>query len=97
MDWDIDGISLLGVTLGLVEIVRKFKVPSRWLPIAALGVGIGLGVLAQAITMYPHVAPWGLAALKGAVIGLTATGLYGMTMRALKKVTEQVVTAFKQR
>lgn len=91
MDWEIDGISLLGVVLGCVEILRKFKVPAQWLPIGAVAIGIGLGVLAQAMTLYPHIAPWGMAGLRGAVIGLTATGLYAMTMRVVDKVLDKAV------
>lgn len=92
MDWEVDGISLLGVVLGCVEILRKFKVPSRWLPIGAVGIGIGLGLLAQAMVIYPHIAPWAMAGLRGAVIGLTGTGLYAMSMRIVDKVVDKVIS-----
>lgn len=97
MDWEVDGISLLGVVLGAVEILRKFKVPSRWLPIGAVGIGISLGLLAQAMVIYPHIAPWGMAGLRGAVIGLTATGLYAMGMRIVDKILDKVVCRLKNR
>lgn len=61
---------------GLTEIVKKFKVPSRWVPVAAVGVGVGLSVLYEATLQFPWIAPWVVASIKGAIAGLTTVGLY---------------------
>lgn len=69
----VGGVSLSVVIAGLVELLKRFGVPSKFLTgVAALaGVSIVLGV--EGITLE--------SAVKGFIVGLSASGLYDLTLK----------------
>lgn len=64
-------LALVPVVIGLVEVVKLVKVPDRYLPIAAIILGI-LGNLVITGTT-------GFSIIGGIVIGLLAVGLFSGT------------------
>jgi len=63
---------LATLTLGLVQMIKSFGVPTKWAPLGALIFGIGLSLLAMPINSL-GVVP---SIFQGLVIGLTSVGLY---------------------
>lgn len=59
---------LTAITVGLVQIIKKFKVSSRFIPLFAILVGVCLCWLAG--VAMPQLI------FAGLVVGLTASGLY---------------------
>ena len=64
----LDEAGIIGIILGLVQVIKNFGVPKKYLAIVALGLGIGLKVLISGPTVEN--------ALIGAVLGLSSSGLY---------------------
>lgn len=58
-----------GVTIGLVELVKRIGLSSRFAPLASVLIGIG------ATALFSHAFTTGVVGI-GIVIGLTAAGLY---------------------
>jgi len=79
-------VPLIPVIVGLVEFFKLCGLPSD---AYAAGASIGLGILlllaVQAAAVFPAAAPWILAVIAGAVLGMTATGLYTIGARWTKK------------
>lgn len=67
---------MVPLVVGLTEVVKQFKVRKRWIPVAAVVVGIGLSLTYEATVQLPWIAPWLVATIKGAIAGLTSVGLY---------------------
>jgi len=86
---DLDGPQLIPVIIGLTEVAKKFKVPSKWCLVLALAVGVGMGLLIEAAYQYPAIGPWVAAGIKGLIYGLSATGLYALGSKWVNKVNGQ--------
>lgn len=56
------------IVIGLVAVARMSGVPSRWLPLASLIIGIIFGLLFIGLSL--------IGALCGIALGLAAVGLY---------------------
>lgn len=67
----------LPLTLGLVQLLKEAGLPARWAGLAALLIGTACGLLVHAVGIGSSAAP--LAALTGAVAGLTAAGVWSGT------------------
>lgn len=86
MDWLIDLLEspLLATALvlvvplivGLVEWLKAQGLPSRWAPLASVGLGVLIAALSLLAQRYPTVADWGGVAIVGVILGLAASGLY---------------------
>lgn len=72
----MEGISLMALIIGLVEVVKEFGVPRKWCLVAAIVVGVALLELIEASVQFPAIQPWVKAGIEGIVLGLGATGLY---------------------
>jgi hypothetical protein len=67
MDFTEFGI-LIAFTVGIVEVLKRSKVPSRFLPVCALAVGVCLSILAIGVTTD--------SVLNGLAVGLSSMGLF---------------------
>lgn len=67
-------VVLVPLVIGLVEVAKRVGVGARWLPLVALGLGVGLRVLAAAGT-----GGVGDPIVQGLAVGLAAVGLYSGT------------------
>lgn len=73
----VNGLSLVGVVMALVEWIKKFGVEGKALSGVSMGVGLVVGVLYQmSLGMPAGLSGWFGAALYGVALGLTASGLY---------------------
>jgi len=84
----IGGMSVLILTLGIVEAAKRFGVTGRWSEALAIGLGATLVGLAQAIQkdLIPAVAlPWIEIVVVGIGGGLAATGVYDLAKKLLKR------------
>ena len=77
----IAGIPVLAIIVGLVEFAKTLGLPTKHAPILAVVVGLGAGLVVQAMSVYPDIAPWVEHAVIGVVIGMAATGLYRVGKR----------------
>jgi hypothetical protein len=70
METSIYGLSLVPIVIGLVQVFRGFGVPTQFLPLTSIFLGILLGVI--------YVAPddWKKGILVGIWVGLGATGMH---------------------
>lgn len=78
MDFEIYDVLIVPLIIGLVAVARKSGVPTKVLPLLALGIGVGAGVL------YASNGDIKQGVLVGAMFGLSASGLYS----GAKKVAE---------
>lgn len=82
---EFDGPQIVAIIIGLTEVAKKFKVPPKWCLITAIVVGVAMQLLIEAAFQYPAMGPWIAAVLKGLIYGLSATGLYAVGSRWVKK------------
>jgi hypothetical protein len=75
MDFTEFGI-LIAVTVGMVEVLKRAKVSSRFLPICALIIGVALSMMAIDFTTR--------TVLTGLVVGLSSMGLFTGTKTTIK-------------
>lgn len=80
MDMDIYGVFIVPLIIGLVEIVKRAGLPSKWSPVFA----VVLGLLAGMLLLFPEDIRQGVVV--GLALGLSATGLYSGT----KNIHEEV-------
>ena len=77
----MDGLTsftvLVALTSGLVQIIKKVGIKSRWLPLLAVIIGIILVFLGGAIKIM------GLSVLTGIAVGLSAMGIYDFSKKTL--------------
>ena len=78
MDFTITIPILIAITLGVTEVVKRVKMPTRFLPLVALVIGIALAFIAQIGTI-------GINVLAGLTIGLTASGLFSGVKATIEK------------
>jgi len=86
--FDIDGISIILLIVGLVELVKKFGVEGNKLTAISVVVGIVVGVGFKLYSMIPAAAPWIEVAVVGLAFGLAATGLYDLAKNAGTRINE---------
>lgn len=70
MDVSVYGVSLVPVVIGLVQLLRQFGLPSKFLPLSSMFIGIIFGIV--------YIAPdnWQKGVLVGIWLGLGATGMH---------------------
>lgn len=71
----------LPIAIGIVELLKQAILPARWAGIAALIVGIVSGITIRLCGIGDGALP--LAALTGAVAGLSAAGVWSGTKAAM--------------
>ena len=64
-------VACIPVTLGLVATFKQVGLPSKWAPIAAMLVGMGLVALTTLA--------WQVIVAQGIIVGLAASGLWSGT------------------
>lgn len=87
MEFDqiVNGIPLIFVVMGLVELVKAFGVQGKALTAVAFGVGLALGLLYQVSLGVPaDYAGWFGAAVFGLALGLVASKVYDAIRSATK-------------
>jgi len=86
--FEIDGISIILLIVGLVELVKKFGVEGNKLTAISVLIGTLVGVGYKLYTMIPNAAPWIEVAVTGLAFGLAATGLYDLAKNAGTRIRE---------
>lgn len=79
---EINYILLAGLTVGLVEAVKQLGLPTKFAPLVAIGIGIGLSFLGFSSL------PFNQLILFGIYLGLTAVGLYSGTKNTVEGVRD---------
>lgn len=77
--FEIYDIVIIPFILGIVELFKKAGVSKRFLPFIALIAGIAIGVV------YVADFDWKQGVLIGAMLGLSASGLYSGTKNTMEK------------
>lgn len=77
--FEIYDIVIIPFILGIVELFKKAGVSKRFLPFIALIAGIAIGVV------YVADIDWKQGVLIGAMLGLSASGLYSGTKNTMEK------------
>lgn len=77
--FEIYDIVIIPFILGIVELFKRAGVGKRFLPFIALIVGIAIGVV------YITDFDWKQGVLIGAMLGLSASGLYSGTKNTMEK------------
>lgn len=80
--FEIDGISVILLIVGLVELVKKFGIEGNKLTAISVFIGILVGIGFKLYAMVPAAAPWIEVAVTGLAFGLAATGLYDLAKNA---------------
>lgn len=75
MDFTEFGI-LIAVTVGIVEVLKRAKVSSRFLPLCALVIGVCLSIMAIDVSTH--------TIMTGLVVGLSSMGLFTGTKTTIK-------------
>lgn len=73
MNFEIYDVLIVPLIIGLVAVAKKSGVPTKILPVLSLGVGLGVGIL------YASNGDIKQGVLVGAMLGLSASGLYSGT------------------
>jgi hypothetical protein len=73
----------LPITIALVQVLKQALMPTRWGGVAALGAGIVSGVMLHSAGIGSG--PPALAALTGAIAGLSAAGVWSGT-KAVREI-----------
>lgn len=91
----VNGIPLVAVVLGLVEISKRLGVEGKGAVITSLLIGLVLGIAYQLSVAIPtDFAGYFGAAIYGLALGLTASGIYDVvTRRSLEKKTTPFLPA----
>ena len=85
MEWNevVNGIPLIFVVMGLVELAKVFGASGKLLTGISVGIGLVLGVLYQISLGVPvDFAGWFGAAIYGIALGITASGVYNAVRNA---------------
>lgn len=75
----VDEAVLVGVIVGLVEIIKRSGVPDKYSPIVAIFLGVISGVLYLSPDNYLN------GVLQGIILGLSSVGLYSGTKNLIGK------------
>ena len=85
MEWNevINGIPLIFVVMGLVELAKVFGASGKALTGISTGIGLVLGILYQLSLGVPTgFAGWFGAVIYGLALGITASGVYSAIRNA---------------
>ena len=63
-------VVLIPLIIGLIELLKVFKLPKKLLPLASVALGVTVGI----VYVYPHDIKGGI--LVGLMMGLSASGMY---------------------
>jgi len=69
---EINGIALVPLIVGVVEVAKQVGLPVRFAPLLSLLLGLGAG-------FFLHGSSLALSVVTGLMIGLSASGLYSAT------------------
>jgi len=72
-------MAVVPLIVGLVELIKKTGLTTRYAPLASLLIGVGLTFLV------PGIATWQEAVVQGLIAGLISSGLYSGQKTTLKK------------
>lgn len=74
MEFEYYSIALIPLIMGLVEIVKKFKVPKKWVPVVSvvIGMAFGFGILTESFDAEGI----RIGVVSGLYMGLSASGLH---------------------
>lgn len=77
--FEVYGVAIVGLIVGLVEVLKKAGLPRRFLPLSSLIFGVAAGIF--------YIQPSDLKAgiIIGLMIGLSASGLYSGTKNTFEK------------
>lgn len=78
------------LVVGLVEVVKKAGLPTRWAPFASLAIGLGLSLSYELSTLEHSPQDWWLAMTTGLIAGLMGSGLYSTARSLLAPEEEEV-------
>lgn len=82
-DQIVNGVPLIFVVMGLVELAKVFGASGKLLTGISVGIGLVLGVLYQISLGVPvDFAGWFGAGLYGIALGITASGVYSAVRNA---------------
>ena len=81
----IYGMSAQGITIALVGVAKKAGLPTKWAPVASMGIGVVAGVAAAYSMGEPLLA--GIAA--GVLLGASACGVYDLGKTVTNDTTEE--------
>lgn len=66
-------LALIPILIGINEVIKVLGLPKKFIPIASIILGIGISfIIPGAVTLF-------VAVVGGAVVGLSAVGLYSST------------------
>lgn len=77
--FEIYDVLIIPLILGIVEIFKRAGIDAKWLPFISLALGIAIGIF------YVSADDWKQGILVGAMLGLSASGLYSGTKNTLEK------------
>lgn len=77
--FEIHGVLLIPLIVGLVEALKIAKLPNRWLPLASLIFGLAGGIF----YIEPNNIKMGI--IIGLMLGLSASGLYSSSKNMFEK------------
>lgn len=77
--FEVYGVALIGLIVGLVEVLKRAGLPKRFLPLSSLIFGVAAGIF--------YINPEDLRAgiIVGLMMGLSASGLYSGTKNTFEK------------
>jgi hypothetical protein len=89
MDEFLRAVTLLGMPALvlvplLVEAMKALGLPVRWAGVAAMGAGLVIAALAEAVAVWPALVPFVRVALAGVLLGLASSGAYSQ-MKGITK------------
>lgn len=82
MEWEIYGVIIVPVIVGLVEAGKKAGLPDKWSPLLSLVLGLVAGLAA----LFPGDPVQGVVV--GLALGLSATGLYSGAKNVKEELKE---------
>jgi len=81
-DLNIGGIALAPVIVALIELAKKFGLPSKYAIYVNAAFSVGAYFATFYLTSHAEVLPWGIAVIKAFIIFLTTAGLYDVSQNA---------------
>lgn len=76
-------VILVPIIVGILEVLKRTGLPSRFIPLTSLLIGVAAGVIDAATR--PGATPQSISVgvLQGAILGLSAVGLYSGTQATM--------------
>lgn len=81
--FEVYDVVLIPLIMGIVELLKRAGINKKLLPLISLVIGIGVGVV------YVANFDWKQGVLVGAMLGLSASGLYSGSKNILEKSGDQ--------